>query len=99
MKMDYERHQAARLFQSPFLEAASKIHPATPFLFYIPIVVVLLGYGLYAHVTTLGAAALSIPLGWLTWDAMEYGLHRFFFHWEGSGPLTRKVHEIIHGYH
>ena len=99
MKMDYERHSASRLFESPFLEAASKINPATPFLVYIPVITVLLGYGLYTHATTFGAALVSIPLGWLTWDAMEYALHRFFFHWEGNGPFTRKIHEIIHGYH
>ena len=30
---------------------------------------------------------------------MEYGIHRAFFHWEGTGPFTRKLHEIVHGYH
>ena len=59
MKMNYERHSASRLFESPFLEAASKINPATPFLVYIPVITVLLGYGLYTHATTFGAALVA----------------------------------------
>ena len=35
----------------------------------------------------------------MTWDLAEYGIHRWWFHWEGNGPFTRKFHEIIHGYH
>ncbi|MFY0583390.1 hypothetical protein ACN28S_61990 [Cystobacter fuscus] len=30
MKTEYERHASARMFENDFLEAASKIHPATP---------------------------------------------------------------------
>jgi len=42
---------------------------------------------------------LGSTLGVLTWIGMEYTLHRYFFHWEGNGPFTRRVHEIAHGYH
>ena len=97
--MDYQRGASARMFQSPFLEACSKIHPAAPFVFYIPIVLGLMLYTLGSGRTSGGQALIWFPLGWVTWDLMEYGIHRGFFHWEGSGPLTRKIHEIAHGYH
>jgi sterol desaturase/sphingolipid hydroxylase (fatty acid hydroxylase superfamily) len=74
------------MFDNAFLEACSRVHPATPFIFYIPL-------------TTALRAALFVPLGFLTWVWMEYGIHRYFFHWEGSGPFTRWLHEITHGYH
>jgi len=95
----YVRHASGRMFENAFLEAASRVHPATPFLFYIPIVLGLMAWALWTGVTTLPMAAAFVALGWLTWQFMEYAIHRFFFHWEGNGPFTRRVHEIAHGYH
>jgi sterol desaturase/sphingolipid hydroxylase (fatty acid hydroxylase superfamily) len=99
MEMDYERNASGRMFESPFFEACSKIHPAVPFIFYIPIISGLIVHALWSHRTSALQAILFVPLGWVTWDLMEYAIHRGFFHWEGNGPFTRKVHEIIHGYH
>jgi dihydroceramide fatty acyl 2-hydroxylase len=97
--LEYQRHESARMFESPFLEACSRVHPAVPFVFYIPIVLGLLGWALAAGVTSVAWAAAMLPAGWLTWQLMEYVIHRFFFHWEGNGPLTRRIHDISHGYH
>jgi sterol desaturase/sphingolipid hydroxylase (fatty acid hydroxylase superfamily) len=87
------------MFQSNLLEAGSKVHPATPFILYGPLVAGLLVYGLGTGVTRPVLALGMFILGMLTWDAMEYAIHRAFFHWEGNGPLTRKLHDIVHGYH
>ena len=99
MRVDYQRHSSARMFESEFLETCSKIHPITPFLVYAPIVVGSLGFGLIRGITTPLLATLSVVGGFLIWCLMEYSLHRFFFHWEGNGPWTRRLHDIIHGYH
>ncbi len=99
MSRSYLRHQSGRMFENAFLEACSRVHPSVPFLFYIPLSLGSFGWALYERHTSVGMSALFIPLGLLTWVAMEYGLHRFFFHWEGNGPFTRRVHEIAHGYH
>jgi sterol desaturase/sphingolipid hydroxylase (fatty acid hydroxylase superfamily) len=99
MNTDYQRHSSARLFKNPFLEASSKIHPALPFAFYIPIIVGLMVFALTKGNSTPLMALIFVPLGWVTWDLMEYSIHRGFFHWEGSGPFSRKIHEIVHGYH
>ena len=99
MKTEYERHSSGRMFENNFLEAASKIHPATPFVFYIPLITAMLGWALWSGTTRPGMVALFAPLGYLTWCFMEYTLHRNLFHWEGNGPLTRRFHAIIHGYH
>ncbi len=87
------------MFESDFLEAASRVHPSVPFAFYIPLVVGLMAWGLWRDVTTLVWSAVFFPLGWVTWQLMEYFIHRHFFHWEGSGPFTRRLHDIAHGYH
>lgn len=99
MKTEYVRHASARIFENEFLEASSKIHPATPFVFYIPIITGLMAWGLWSGTTGVEQVALFLPLGYLTWCFMEYALHRYLFHWEGNGPLTRRFHAIIHGYH
>ena len=99
MNVDYQRGASARMFQSPFLEACSKVHPVAPFAFYIPIIGALMAFALASGKSGLLQAIVFVPLGWVTWDVMEYAIHRKFFHWEGSGPITRKIHEIIHGYH
>lgn len=95
----YARNATGRMFENDFLEAASRVHPAAPFLFYVPIISGLMAWGLYTGVTTWGISLSCIAAGWLTWQLMEYSIHRFFFHWEGSGPITRRIHEIAHGYH
>ncbi len=95
----WQRYQSGRMFESAFLEAASRVHPSVPFVFYIPLVVGLLGWGLWTGVTSALWSAVFLPLGWVTWQFMEYLIHRHFFHWEGSSPFTRRLHDITHGYH
>lgn len=95
----YLRHQSGRMFENAFLEAASRVHPATPFVFYIPLVTAALVWALWTGVTTPLLAVVFGALGVLTWQLMEYFIHRDFFHWEGNGPITRRIHDIAHGYH
>ena len=99
MERVWPRKSSARLFENDFLEAVSRIHPVVPFAFYLPIVAVLMGWALADGVTAPVDAIVFLGVGWLTWQVLEYFLHRYFFHWEGIGPVTRRVHEIIHGYH
>jgi dihydroceramide fatty acyl 2-hydroxylase len=96
---DYVRHQRSRMFDSDFFEFFSKVHPSTPFVLYIPAGLFIFGYALSSGVTTLGWAAAMLPVGWFSWQLMEYFLHKTLFHWEGSGPFSRRMHEILHGYH
>jgi len=96
---DYQRNATARMFQSDFFEFFSKVHPATPFVFYIPVVLFLMAYGLSQGVTTWAMTALFLPVGMVIWSVLEYVIHRYFFHWEGNGPFTRRLHDIVHGYH
>ena len=67
MKLDYTRHARARMFENDFLEFASNIHPAVPFVVYVPVVVGLLAWGLVQGLTSWGALAVCFPLGWVTW--------------------------------
>ncbi|MBF5045317.1 fatty acid hydroxylase [Aggregicoccus sp. 17bor-14] len=87
------------MFDNPVLEWGSKIHPATPFVVYGPLVLGLLAWGFVRGPLHVASSALLFAVGYVAWQLMEYGLHRGFFHWEGNGPFTRRVHAVIHGYH
>ena len=95
----YARYASSRMFQNDFLEGASRVHPVTPFVFYIPLIFALAAWAMWSGTTTVGRVALFFPLGWITWQVMEYAIHRGWFHWEGRGRLSRQIHEIVHGYH
>ncbi len=96
---DYLRHQRGRMFESSFFEFFSKVHPSMPFVFWIPIVLGVLGYSLVEGVTRLALAAGLLPLGWVTWQLLEYFIHKKIFHWLGIGPISRRFHDIVHGFH
>jgi sterol desaturase/sphingolipid hydroxylase (fatty acid hydroxylase superfamily) len=99
MKMEYQRHTSVRMFETPLLEWGSRVHPSIPFVFYIPVVLATATWGFVTHRTSPVWFAAFFPVGWLIWDVLEYVIHRGFFHWEGNGPFTRRLHQIAHGYH
>jgi dihydroceramide fatty acyl 2-hydroxylase len=99
MDVHYERQASTRMFDSDFFEFFSKVHPSVPFIFYIPIISGAMIWALATGVTTWAWAVPFVALGWVAWDVLEYIIHRKFFHWEGTGPFTRKLHDIVHGYH
>ncbi|SEU36108.1 sterol desaturase family protein [Stigmatella erecta] len=100
MKNDeYTRHVTGRMFDNAFLEFCSRIHPATPAILYLPLVVGLMGWGLWSGTTRPLLAAEGFAAGALTWFLLEYVIHRYVFHWEGKGRLAKQFHFIAHGYH
>ena len=91
--------ETCQMFETPLIERFSRIHPATPFLFWLPV----LGYVAYA---SLGAGAMGVPpfaglvvLGALMWTFTEYTLHRFVFHYTGPRPWQRRMFFVLHGVH
>lgn len=96
---DFIRHQRGRMFESDFMEFFSKGHPAIPFAWWIPLGSLVLGSALANGVTTWLTALVFVPIGVLTWQFLEYFFHRYVFHWTGVGPISRRIHDIIHGYH
>ncbi len=96
---EYLRNERGRMFESDFFEFFSKVHPATPFVLYIPFGLALLSWALLTGLTSLPVTAAMFPVGWVTWQLMEYFIHKKLFHWEGNSPFTRRLHDILHGYH
>jgi sterol desaturase/sphingolipid hydroxylase (fatty acid hydroxylase superfamily) len=90
-----------RLFKSDFLEYFTHITPLTVIIFWLSVVLLLLGYA----VTTAPAPAFPafIPMGFLfgifLWTLAEYTLHRFLFHHRPASPRQERIFFLFHGIH
>ena len=90
--------KTCRMFETDFLEKFSRIHPATPFVVYIPVVLAAFyrSHGAGVGIATelgLGAAGLFL------WTLAEYVLHRYVFHWTNETSWGRRFHFLAHGVH
>ncbi len=95
---DYIRHTRGLMFDNPLLETFSKVHPATPFVFYIPVCTAVMFYALSNALTTWVMSLVFFPLGWFTWQLMEYFIHKGVFHYEGNFPGVAQIRDT-HTYH
>jgi dihydroceramide fatty acyl 2-hydroxylase len=91
--------ETCRMFDNDLLERLSRIHPATPFLVWIPVASLVLLRSAMRH----DIAPLAIPAaclaGVMAWTFAEYVLHRWVFHWTNDTPWGKRVHFLLHGVH
>src|SRR5215216_1616837 len=85
------------MFQSPWLDRFTRVHPVVPVVIYAPAIALLFGVGA-------GRAGLwnSIGLamgGYAVWTLTEYWLHRVVFHFEPERGIGARLHWMIHGVH
>jgi len=87
------------MFKSDFLERFSRIHPATPFVTWIPVILFFLVRSALRHAIS-PLAMVALPLGgMLSWTLAEYILHRFVFHWSNETAWGKRIHFLLHGVH
>ncbi len=89
--------ESVRLFRNPVLESLSHIHPATPLVVYVPVMIY---FGVQAvaelgWLPALGAAAGGL----LLWTFVEYWFHRCLFHYEPKSRWAQNLHFLMHGVH
>jgi len=89
VKFVSNKDETLRLFDNPILEYCTHIHPITPFIVYIPIVLIL-------HISALQYLVLSqqvlFPiLGLVLWTLFEYVLHRYIFHYKPKTEWGKKT--------
>jgi sterol desaturase/sphingolipid hydroxylase (fatty acid hydroxylase superfamily) len=88
---DHVRNTRGRMFESDFLEFFSKVHPATPFVFWIPVTTSILGYALLHGWTDAVHALPMLPIGFFSWQFLEYFIHKNLFH-TFPGPTAHGFH-------
>ncbi len=96
---DAPRPTTTRMFESDLIERFSRIHPATPFVAWIPVALFFFGRALLRpEPSILGAVGLFAG-GVLSWTLAEYVLHRFVFHWVNETSWGKRIHFVLHGVH
>lgn len=98
-KRDDARPTTTRMFESDFIERFSRIHPATPFVFWVPVLVYLLVRTTLRHEVTPAVSAGLVVGGILFWSITEYVLHRYVFHFQKDTAWGRRFHFLVHGVH
>lgn len=93
------KNESVRMFKSDFMEWFSHIHPATPIILYVPVVV----WMLYVASADRGLAWITIlglfVMGVVYWTLVEYLLHRFVFHYQPKSGWGKQLHFTMHGVH
>jgi dihydroceramide fatty acyl 2-hydroxylase len=87
------------MFENELLERFSRIHPATPFVVWIPVVLFVLWRSGSRHDLSTGGIALVFVAGLLLWTFAEYILHRWVFHWTNESSWGKRIHFLLHGVH
>jgi dihydroceramide fatty acyl 2-hydroxylase len=93
------RAETCRMFESDFLERFSRIHPATPFLAWVPVSAFFLIRCLVRRELAPQVVAGLFLCGMLAWTLAEYVLHRYVFHWVNDTSWGRRIHFLLHGVH
>jgi len=90
---------STRLFKSDFIEWFSKVHPATPFFLYIPVIVAVLVYAILQAGFSMPAILVAFSIGVAAWTLSEYLLHRFVFHLAPKAAWAKRFIYILHENH
>jgi sterol desaturase/sphingolipid hydroxylase (fatty acid hydroxylase superfamily) len=93
------RPDTTRMFDNDILERFSRIHPATPFVVWIPVSAFFMYRCFARHDVGVLVAIGMFALGMLAWSFAEYVLHRWIFHWTNETAWGRRVHFLLHGVH
>jgi len=87
-----------RMFETPLIERFSRVHPASPFVFWVP-VYAYFAFRAYENSVPLTTGVSLGIAGFFLWTLAEYVLHRWLFHYMGPRPWQRRIYFILHGVH
>lgn len=87
------------MFKSSFLELFSKIHPVTPLILFVPVVLFFLYQTIFVFHLAFLPVVLLFAVGLFIWSLTEYIMHRFLFHYHPTSNWGKRVHFVFHGVH
>ena len=91
------KNETIPLFKNPVLEYFSHIHPITPVIVYVPVILVTAYFGLQN--ITVPAFIFMFLGGIFLWTITEYTIHRWAFHYHPKSDAGKKIHFLVHGIH
>ncbi len=86
-----------RIFKSNFLESLTHVHPITPLVIWGPIGVFIIRMG-GEHLDNKTILTLAFQ-ALITWSFVEYGVHRFLFHFPAKSKIGQYFVFLFHGLH
>jgi sterol desaturase/sphingolipid hydroxylase (fatty acid hydroxylase superfamily) len=87
------------MFETELFERFSRIHPATVFVVWVPILLACVYRSWTRDVLPVLSIVGLVAAGLFTWTLCEYVLHRWVFHWMDDTPRGRRIHFLLHGVH
>ncbi len=94
-----KRNETVRMFKSDFMEFFSHVHPATPLVLYLPVIIYMLYAAIWRSRLPIWLVIALFVVGGLIWTLVEYVIHRRIFHSEPSTAIGKRLHYIVHGVH
>ena len=85
------------MFQSPWLDRFTRVHPLVPVVLFLPAIALLFALGA-ARAGLWNSLGLAMG-GYAVWTLTEYWMHRVVFHFEPERGLGARLHWMIHGVH
>jgi len=97
---DWSRPRAGepQMFNQPFIEWFTVVHPAVLPAVYVPLAAWMFWLGLHSGLSVPVSVA-SFVGGVALWTLMEYIIHRFSFHFAPRGRFGVVLAYLIHGVH
>lgn len=92
-------YKSIRVFENPWMEKMTHVHPITPLLFWTPVISFLLWRSVTVHGLGVAEVAVTGFFGLIAWTLTEYLLHRFVFHFPAESKFGERLVYLIHGLH
>ena len=93
------RRNSIPLFQNPWLEKLTHVHPIIPLLIWGPVAIALMWHSLSVHPFGILRFLFLGLSGLITWTLTEYILHRFAFHYVPKRNWEKRIVFMMHGIH
>ena len=93
------KDESIPMFENKWVDKLTHMHPATPVIIYLPVILYFLYQTVTAHQIGFWGAATCFVSGVFFWTFTEYILHRFVFHYQPTTRFGKWVHFVFHGVH
>jgi sterol desaturase/sphingolipid hydroxylase (fatty acid hydroxylase superfamily) len=94
-----EGTNSTRMFSNDLIEWFSRIHPATIFVAWLPVIAWALFRSRSHYALPFASIAAYVAIGTFVWTFAEYVLHRWIFHWTNDTRAGKRIHFLLHGVH